>query len=244
MMKGNKFIFIILSVVSSCCIVCGVAALAIQASETTQSKKSASDYMDEYGGNPDVYARILSSTDCATLQNEFDQAEENLTLQEPGTPEYSWGLGYMKASDDRMREIGCYEVQSMPIEQIIANTAHAAQEQTRAAQPPKPLSTVTLAPAIIPVEPTNTIFIFVLQTQIAQPTIYIFQTDTPFVLATQPSTGSTCSCAGDLYNCRVEDFQTHAQAQACFDYCRSLGYGDIHKLDGNDNDGIACENLP
>jgi hypothetical protein len=106
-MKKNKTLFIIVSVVVSFCVVCGVAAIAIQAGDSSSKAKTTSDYMDEFGGNPDVYARILAMTDCATLQNEFDQAEEN--LQEPGTPQYRWGLGYMKASDDRMREIGCYE---------------------------------------------------------------------------------------------------------------------------------------
>lgn len=106
-MKKNKTLFIIISVVVSFCVVCGVAAIAIQAGENSPKAKMASDYMDEFGGNPDVYARILTMTDCAALQSEFDQAEAN--LREPGTPQYRWGLGYMKASDDRMIEIGCYE---------------------------------------------------------------------------------------------------------------------------------------
>lgn len=50
-----------------------------------------------------------------------------------------------------------------------------------------------------------------------------------------------CSCSGNLYNCA--DFSSHASAQACYNYCISIGRGDIHKLDG-DNDGSACESLP
>lgn len=53
--------------------------------------------------------------------------------------------------------------------------------------------------------------------------------------------GAVCSCAGNIYNC--PNFSTRAQAQACFNYCVSLGVGDIHRLDG-DNNGLACENLP
>ena len=49
-----------------------------------------------------------------------------------------------------------------------------------------------------------------------------------------------CSCSGDLYNCA--DFSTGREAQACFDYCQSIGQGDVHKLDA-DKDGIACESL-
>ena len=58
--------------------------------------------------------------------------------------------------------------------------------------------------------------------------------------ATQPS-ASVCDCSGNIYNC--SDFSTHAAAQSCYEYCLSLGVGDIHRLDG-DNDGIACESLP
>jgi len=54
-------------------------------------------------------------------------------------------------------------------------------------------------------------------------------------------TNGLCDCSGNIYNCA--DFGTHAEAQACYEYCKSLGRGDIHWLDG-DNDGIACESLP
>lgn len=70
-------------------------------------------------------------------------------------------------------------------------------------------------------------------------------TDTPRPTATAvviPPTSTAapvvCDCSGDLYNCA--DFGTHARAQACYEYCLSLGRGDIHGLD-RDKDGIACE---
>jgi uncharacterized protein YraI len=72
----------------------------------------------------------------------------------------------------------------------------------------------------------------------AQPTQPPAPTQAPPTPAPQPG---VCSCSGDLYNC--DDFGTHAAAQACFDYCRSLGHGDVHRLD-RDNDGVACESLP
>lgn len=50
-----------------------------------------------------------------------------------------------------------------------------------------------------------------------------------------------CDCIGDDLDC--EDFASQTEAQACFEYCRSMEYGDIHRLD-SDNDGIACEELP
>lgn len=52
---------------------------------------------------------------------------------------------------------------------------------------------------------------------------------------------AVCSCSGNVYNC--SDFSTRAQAQSCYNYCRSQGRGDVHKLD-RDNDGDACESLP
>lgn len=63
-------------------------------------------------------------------------------------------------------------------------------------------------------------------------------TNTP--VPTQPPTGP-CLCYADLYNC--SDFSTHAQAQACYNWCISQGAGDIHKLD-RDGDGDVCESLP
>ena len=52
---------------------------------------------------------------------------------------------------------------------------------------------------------------------------------------------AVCACSGDLYNC--SSFSTHAQAQACFNYCWQQVGSDVHDLDGND-DGLACESLP
>lgn len=52
---------------------------------------------------------------------------------------------------------------------------------------------------------------------------------------------SSCSCAGNLYNCA--DFNTQCEAQACYEKCLIETGQDIHQLD-RDNDGIACESLP
>jgi micrococcal nuclease len=66
-------------------------------------------------------------------------------------------------------------------------------------------------------------------------------TSAPAVVPTSPPPAAVCDCSGNIYNC--SDFATHAQAQACYEYCISQGRGDIHRLDG-DNDGVACESLP
>lgn len=71
-------------------------------------------------------------------------------------------------------------------------------------------------------------------------------TSTPVSTAT-PTLAPTATpqmqyiCDHDLYNC--SDFSTQAQAQAVYEYCEQLGFGDVHHLD-SDHDGVACESLP
>ena len=48
------------------------------------------------------------------------------------------------------------------------------------------------------------------------------------------------NCTEDVYNCG--NFTTQAEAQIIFDYCKSQGAGDIHRLDADGN-GKACEGL-
>jgi micrococcal nuclease len=57
----------------------------------------------------------------------------------------------------------------------------------------------------------------------------------------EPPSAGVCDCSGNVYNCSA--FDTHAEAQACFEYCITQGRGDVHRLDG-DSDGLACESLP
>ncbi len=130
----------------------------------------------------------------------------------------------------------------LPISTLIALTYSAAGTQTAMVSSPAPLPTETPAP--LDNIPTATIFIFQLQTDVAQPTEYIYSTNTPFSLETlQPTIlpqSAVCSCSGDTLNCK--DFNSQAEAQACFNYCVSQGAGDIHKLDQNNNND-ACEDF-
>ncbi|MFC2081918.1 DNA/RNA non-specific endonuclease [Candidatus Bipolaricaulota bacterium] len=74
------------------------------------------------------------------------------------------------------------------------------------------------------------------------PSVVWDTTDTTSRLVVTQSVESTpCDCSGPDLDC--SDFATHADAQACFDYCRQRGYGDVYRLDG-DSDGVACEALP
>lgn len=49
-----------------------------------------------------------------------------------------------------------------------------------------------------------------------------------------------CNCSGERLTCK--NFRTQAKAQACFEYCKAIGKGDIFGLDKNDN-GKACEGM-
>lgn len=71
----------------------------------------------------------------------------------------------------------------------------------------------------------------------APPTATPTFTPTPIPTATQ----TTYICDHDAYRCM--DFSTQAEAQTVYEYCQALGFGDAHRLDG-DNDEIACEGLP
>jgi len=53
-------------------------------------------------------------------------------------------------------------------------------------------------------------------------------------VSTQSATGAVCDCSYNRYNCK--DFSGHDAAQASYEYCISLGKGDIPKLDGDKND--------
>lgn len=130
--KKRPILLIIIAIIIGICALCIITSLAMDAlgllPETTPQPTGTplpthtpkptntpvptidpiQTYLDEYGGNIEVYQRIFAFTDCTLLQQEFDQADANLTLQQPGTPQYKWGIGYMNAADTRMKAIGCY----------------------------------------------------------------------------------------------------------------------------------------
>lgn len=61
-------------------------------------------------------------------------------------------------------------------------------------------------------------------------------------VAAPTTSSSSCSCSSNSYNC--SDFSTHVAAQSVYDCCMAQVGSDIHRLDGNDDDGLACESLP
>jgi len=112
------------------------------------------------------------------------------------------------------------------VQQTAIVNAWLPYTQTAAALPtstftPEPLPTATLEP------PTQ------LPTLLA-PTATLFIYNSPTV----GPAAAVCPCSGDTLNC--SDFGSHTSAQACYNYCVSLGVGDIHNLD-RDGNGLACE---
>ena len=111
------------------------------------------------------------------------------------------------------------------------------------------LAAGTLKPMSRAAEFTPTVFvhlpIIVKQPPPTATTVPPTATRIPPTATSLPPTATTaagpCLCYADLYNC--DDFPTQNAAQTCFNYCQSLGAGDVHHLD-SDHDGIACEGLP
>jgi endonuclease YncB( thermonuclease family) len=73
------------------------------------------------------------------------------------------------------------------------------------------------------------------------PTIALLQSNVEVPTAAQFGGAGPCDCRGFDLDCG--SFSSHASAQACYEYCASLGLGDIFRLD-RDSDGSACETLP
>jgi hypothetical protein len=105
-MKNKKTIYFALAVIVSLCIVCGVAALAINAGDPNTR---ANQYAQEYNGNKDAYYAIFVSTDCTFLQGQFDTAYQSSQTAPAGSIYATRAIGFMKAADERMKEIGCYK---------------------------------------------------------------------------------------------------------------------------------------
>lgn len=59
---------------------------------------------------------------------------------------------------------------------------------------------------------------------------------------TNPPSNAACNCSGPDLDC--DNFSRQRDAQACYNQCMQQTGRDIFRLDGNDNDGRACESLP
>ena len=65
-------------------------------------------------------------------------------------------------------------------------------------------------------------------------------TNTPLPTRATATSERACNCNYAPFSCG--DFRTHSQAQACFNYCKRMGYGKV--LPDNNKNGIVCEGLP
>jgi len=70
----------------------------------------------------------------------------------------------------------------------------------------------------------------------APPTLVVVIPEIPDTGGNQ-SGSAVCNCSGPDLDCKAH-FSTHAEAQDCYNYCVSQGFGDVFRLDGNDNDGL------
>lgn len=198
--------------------------VSLACGSSTPSTKTVDDYMSEYGGNRDVYEKILSLNDCALLQEQFNIAADNNQRETPGTANHKATLGYMIASDDRMKAMGCSGQ---------TNSAPIANTQVIVSPTVFLTATIFFLPTLTkPVIPTPITIPGSENTPIPSPT-YIFIMPTQ-----QTGSGVSCSCQADTLNCA--DFPTDQEAQNCMEYCISVGSGDIHNLDGDSN-GLACD---
>jgi hypothetical protein len=77
-------------------------------------------------GDPGVYERIAASEDCAALQKEFDTASANHDRAEAGSDQGGGAPAYMKAADERMGEVGCYD-ESAPASEADASAKLACR---------------------------------------------------------------------------------------------------------------------
>jgi hypothetical protein len=108
---------------------------------------------------------------------------------------------------------------------VVATERALPAKTPQAASTPEPTGTVASSPTHTPL-PTDT----PLATDTPQQPPHAAEpTHTPV---------GPCPCSG--YTLRCDDFGSHSWAQACFDYCKSRGRGDVHGLDG-DGDGLACK---
>lgn len=102
--QRRNFLIISIVIVLACSI---MICVALAWSFNDPQPLTANDYVKKYGGNAATYSEILGLTDCNLLQEQFNVASANNSAETPGTDPYQWTLGYMKAANNRMVEIGC-----------------------------------------------------------------------------------------------------------------------------------------
>jgi hypothetical protein len=86
-----------------------IVCMAVLASEAS-AFLTALDYVNEFGGDRNVYARILALTDCAALEQEFDKAEAESKRRGRGSPSKKRFVGYMTAVANQLEALGCSDL--------------------------------------------------------------------------------------------------------------------------------------
>lgn len=109
--KGTTTVKILTAVVSIVVVMGGAFALmssaVSQPSTGTSRSEQLDSYLSEYGGDRDIYIRILTTETCDQLREEFDSAEADRQSEKPGSEVHQANLGYTTAADDMMGAAGC-----------------------------------------------------------------------------------------------------------------------------------------
>lgn len=139
-----------------------------------------------------------------------------------------FGLGALVLPFDRLRD------RDQSMERVVVVTATAAAPTSTVMAPTVPAPTAVV---VVEVAPTAVVGSgLVLLPLVVGPAV---ATVTPW--ATAVVTVATpdlmgCVCSADVYNCDDGEI-----AVRCYGVCMAQGLGDVHGLDGYDNDGKACE---
>lgn len=100
-MKRIALGIIVLLIVSLACN--SLYSLALSESDL----KTSDDYVKKFGGDVDVYNRILSMNDCRALNREYNLALTKWLNQDRLSPERKITHGYIEALSTRMIQINC-----------------------------------------------------------------------------------------------------------------------------------------
>ena len=198
--------------------------------DTIKVRLEDGDYNVRYIGidTPEINDRLGNE---ARNENSKLVAWQTITLVKDvsETDRYDRLLRYVFVGDIfvnyELVQLGYAEAKDYPPDTACSDTFHQAESSAKAAKAgiwkptPTPYPTAVLAPTSAAV---------------------------PAPAATSPPSSSSppvagCSCTPPDLDCA--DFGTHSKAQACYEYCKSIGKGDYYRLDGDD-DGSACESLP
>lgn len=193
--------------------------------------------------------RILSGDTIEVVIDGAMYSVRYIGIDAPGiVPEIEWQGPQAIAANDRLvngqfvtliQDVQDVDEEGFLLRYVVLNNLFINYELVRqgfalaASMPPNVACDAILLQGQI--EAQAAVFGVWMPTPIPSATITSTPTITPFPTVTRVP---VCDCKGPALTCN--NFPTQAQAQACYEYCKAEGYGDIFNLDKNGN-GKACE---